>query len=185
MNTNGRNPLLRYVHPARNELFPDILEDFREVARRAPEEAVAQGIAAAFRSEETGSRAKMVADLFLHSDARQRADLLNILVAFIGENARHALSNAGLFGLDADSRHVTAEWTLELSPEAIGVIAAEAEQQDSRVVDRISAFYAPYSAVVSKLGVPAVLTILTHIAGRASSDVNLWLSVQRGSVRSM
>ena len=179
MKTDRRDALAQYAHPQPNQLFPDVLDDFREVVMRAPEDAIAQGIAATLRSEGTASFAQMVAGLFLHSDGEQRAELLNILVTCIGEDTKHALRNAGLFGLDPDSGQVTAEITMQLSPEAIGGIAVEAKRRDSVVIDRISTFYAQYSAIVSKLDAHAVLRILTHIADRASRDVELWLTVQR------
>ena len=151
MNTNRGEPLSRYAHPQRNQLFPDVLDDFNDIVKRAPEEAIAQAMAAAFRTEENASFADIVADLFSYSDAELRAGVVNILVSYIGRDTKRVLSNAGLFVLDPDSRQVTEEMTTHLSAEAIGVIAAEAEQRDSCVVDKVSAFYARHTAVVSKL----------------------------------
>jgi hypothetical protein len=99
------------------------------------------------------------------------------------EYTKRVLSDAGLFGLDPDSRQITEEMTTQLSPEAIGVIAAEAEQRDSCVVDKISEFYSQHTEVVSKLGAHAVATVMRDIAQRASRDLDLWLTIQSDSVR--
>jgi len=111
MNMNRGQPLSPYAHPQRNQLFPDVLNDFNDVVKRAPEEAIAQAIADAFRTDEDASFAPIVADLFLHSDTELRAGLLNILVSHLGRGTKCVLSNAGLFGLDPDSRQVAEETT--------------------------------------------------------------------------
>jgi hypothetical protein len=183
MKMNRGEPLSRYAHPQRNQLFPNVLDDFNEVVKRAPDEAIAQAMAAAFRTDEDASFAHIVANLFLHSDVELRAELLNILMNHIGRDTKRVLSDAGLFGLDPDSRQITEEMTTQLSPEAIGVIAAEAEQRDSCVVDKISEFYSQHTEVVSKLGAHAVATVMTDIAQRASRDLDLWLTIQSDSVR--
>jgi hypothetical protein len=185
MNTNRGQPLLRYAHPHRNQLFPDVLDDFNDMVKRAPEGVIAQAIAEAFRTDENASFAPIVADLFVHSDTELRAGLLNILVNHIGRDTKRVLSNAGLFGLDPDSRQVAEETTTQLSPEAIEVIAAEAEQRDSGIVDHVSAFYARHTEVVSELGAHAVASVLTQIAQRASKDLDLWLAIQSKSPQSV
>jgi len=185
MNMNRGQPLSPYAHPQRNQLFPDVLNDFNDVVKRAPEEAIAQAIADAFRTDEDASFAPIVADLFLHSDTELRAGLLNILMNHIGSDTKRVLSNAGLFGLDPDSRQVAEETTAQLSPEAIEVIAAEAEQRDPCVVDKVSAFYSRHTEVVSELGAHAVVSVLTQIAQRASKDLDLWLAIQSKSLQSV
>jgi hypothetical protein len=168
MNTNRREPLSRYVHPQHNQLFPDVLDDFNEVAKRAPKDVMAQAMAAAFRADEKTSFGAIVAKLFLHSDAELRAALLNMLISHVGRDTKRVLTNAGLFGLDPDSRQVSEETTAQLLPEAIGHIAAEAEQRDSRTVDEVSALYARHTQVVRKLGAHAVVTVLTQIAQKTA-----------------
>src|ERR1700739_86309 len=54
--------------------------DYQQVARTAPQNVVASGISQAFRSDQTPPFPQMVADLFSHSDANQRAGLLNSLL---------------------------------------------------------------------------------------------------------
>ena len=182
---NRGDPLSRYTHPQRNQLFPNVIDDFSDVVQRSPEEAIAQAMTATFRTDENASFAPIVADLFLYSDAELRVGLLNILMRYVGRDTIRVLSNAGLFGLDPDSRQVYEETATQLSPEAIGIIAAEAEQQDSSVVDKVSALYAQHTAVVSKLGAPVVATVLAQIAQCASRDLDLWLTIQSDSVRSV
>ena len=164
MDTSRREPLSRYVHPQHNQLSPHLLDDFNEVAKRAPKEVIARAMAAAFRADEETSFGAIVAKLFLHSDPELRAMLLNMLMSHVGRDTKRVLSNAGLFGLDPDSRQVSEETTAQLLPEAIGHIAAEAEQRDWRTVDEVGALYAQHTQVVRKLGAHAVVTLLTQIA---------------------
>jgi hypothetical protein len=49
---------------------------FDKVARAAPQEAVADGLAAAFRSDKTAPFGQMLAQLFSQSDGAQQAGML-------------------------------------------------------------------------------------------------------------
>ena len=122
MNTNRGERLSRYAHPQRNQLFPDVLDDFNDVVQRSPEKVIAQAMAAAFRADENTPFAPIVANLFRHSDAELRAALVNILVSHVGHETNRVLSNAGLFGFDPESKQVTEGTTTQLSPEGIGVV---------------------------------------------------------------
>ena len=62
MNTNRGERLSRYAHPQRNQLFPDVLDDFNDVVQRAPEKVIAQAMAAAFRADENTPFAPIVAN---------------------------------------------------------------------------------------------------------------------------
>src|SRR5262245_54360108 len=97
---NRADQLLQYAHAQRKQLFPNLLKDFQELVRRAPNEAVVQGIAAAFYAGSPESFADSVRNLFVHSDDALRAELLNTLVRSVSRETQDALSNAGLFGLD-------------------------------------------------------------------------------------
>src|SRR5580765_6862859 len=57
--------------------------DFVRVAENAPTDAVASGIAQAFRSDQTPPFPQMLASLFEQSDPTQRAGLLNRLLGSI------------------------------------------------------------------------------------------------------
>jgi hypothetical protein len=130
--------LLSYAHPRPNQLFPNILEDFSDLAKTAPAEIIAEGLSAALQSDETASFGHLVADLFLRSDAEQRAGLLNILVEHISESSCGALANAGLFGLTSYASQISSARTMDISPEAVLVMAMEAERRDAAVVYRFS-----------------------------------------------
>lgn len=162
--------LLSYAHPRPNQLFPNILEDFSELAKTAPAEAIAEGLSAALQSDETASFGDLVADLFLRSDADQRAGLLNILVEHISGSSKAALANAGLFGLTSYANQITLVRIMDISPEAVFAMAMEAEQRDATVVDRVSAFYAHHPAIVRTLGVGVVSVIMTYIANNNRNE---------------
>src|SRR4051794_32949089 len=70
-------------------------QDFDQFARAAPEPALAEGLASAFRSNETPPFPQMVSHLFAQSDGGQRAGLLNTLLGAVGpEIASRVLSGS-------------------------------------------------------------------------------------------
>lgn len=63
--------------PARSNV-PD---DFDQIAQTAPQSELADGLAAAFRSDQTPDFGKMAAQLFSNSNGQQRAGILKRLSA--------------------------------------------------------------------------------------------------------
>ncbi len=66
--------------PARSNV-PD---DFDQIAQTAPQSELADGLAAAFRSDQTPEFGKMAAQLFSNSNGQQRAGILNTLISVAG-----------------------------------------------------------------------------------------------------
>src|SRR5262249_39116906 len=146
--------------------------DFGELVRRAPNEAVVEGIAAAFYAGSLESFADSVRNLFVHSDGALRAELLNILVRSVSRETEDVLSNAGLFGADPASRHVLHELASLVSPDAVTIIAADAQRLDPGVMDEVSRLYAPHTAILINLEARTLSAILMHVA-RICVDLNL------------
>ncbi len=153
--------------------------DFDELARRAPQGAVSQGLAEAFRSNQTPPFGNMVSNLFANSSGQQRASILNTLIAAAGPmvlqqvmsrmgGASGASNNplSGLIGMlgGGQQPHVTPEMAEQVPPQTVEQIAAEAEKQDPSVIDRLSDFYSENPTLVKGLGAAALAIAIAKIA---------------------
>ncbi|MBA2501286.1 MAG: hypothetical protein H0V27_00260 [Pyrinomonadaceae bacterium] len=147
--------------------------DFDRLAQSAPNSAVADGLAAAFRSEQTPAFGQMVSQLFNNSNGQQRASLLNTLIAAVGPTLVAQLLSkrggglSGLAGLlGSGQREVTPEEAEQIPPDAVQEIAAYAEKKDPTVIDQISDFYSQHPTLVKVLGAAALTIALSQIAQR-------------------
>ena len=141
-------------------------QDFQQVTKAAPPNAVANGISQAFRSDQTPPFPEMLANLFTHSDPNQRAGVLNQLLSSITPGTLMALP--GLKGLSAllQGGNVTAGQASQISPDQVQQMAAHAEKQNPSVVDQVSSFYAQHPEVMKVAGSLAVTIALQHILKR-------------------
>ena len=148
---------------------PDTVhDDFDQTAQAVPLGALADGLSAAFRSDQTPDFGQMVAGLFGQSNGQQRAGILNTLISTLGPTiaaqlfARKGLSGlAGLLG--GGQTEVTPEQAEQVSPEAVQDIAAQAEKQDPSIIDMASNFYAEHPTLVKSLGGAALAIALAKI----------------------
>src|SRR5438270_13838913 len=83
-------------------------QDFQQVAKAAPQNVVSSGISQAFRSDQTPPFPEMLGNLFSHSDANQRAGLLNRLLSSVGPGALTALPGLGSLSSSLNAGGVTA-----------------------------------------------------------------------------
>ena len=60
---------------------PDVHVHFDQVAQAAPSRTIAEGLAAAFRSDQTPAFGQMLSTLFTNSSGEQKAGLLNELMS--------------------------------------------------------------------------------------------------------
>ena len=148
---------------------PDTVDDdFDQTAQAVPTGALADGLSAAFRSEQTPEFGQMIGNLFGQSNGQQRAGILNTLISTLGPTiaaqlfARKGLSGlAGLLG--GGQTEVTPEQADQVSPEAVQDIAAHAEKQDPSIIDMASNFYAEHPTLVKSLGGAALAIALAKI----------------------
>lgn len=148
---------------------PDTVhDDFDQTAQAAPLGALADGLSAAFRSDQTPAFGQMVANLFGQSNGQQRAGILNTLISTLGPTiaaqlfARKGLSGlAGLLG--SGQTEVTPEQAEQVSPEDVQDIAAHAEKHDPSIIDMASNFYAEHPTLVKSLGGAALAIALAKI----------------------
>ena len=148
---------------------PDTVhDDFDQTAQAAPLGALANGLSAAFRSDQTPEFGQMIGNLFGQSNGQQRAGILNTLISTLGPTiaaqlfARKGLSGlAGLLG--GGQTEVTPEQAEQVSPEAVQDIAAQAEQHDPSIIEMASNFYAEHPTLVKSLGGAALAIALAKI----------------------
>lgn len=146
----------------------DVNAHFDQVAQAAPSSTVAEGLAAAFRSDQTPPFGHLVGKLFANSNADQKAGMLNRLTSFVGPGKlEEVLSGAGLSGLAADAGgRLTPDQAQKLSPEVVQQLAAHAEKGSPTIVDSLSSFYAQHSSLVKTLGGSVLAVALAKIAER-------------------
>lgn len=165
--------LQQYTSASDTDASPQVTEDFDQVAQAAPSSTLAEGIAAAFRSDRTPPFGDMVANLFNRSGGDQQAGLLNTLIAAAGPAlVSQILSRKGGSGLDVTrllnggQTELAPDQAHQIPPDAVREIAAEAEKQDPSVIDQIGSFYAEHPTLVKTLGGAALSIALAKLAQR-------------------
>lgn len=167
---------------------PDTVhDDFDQLAASAPPSTLSEGLAAAFRSDQTPEFGQMAANLYSNSSGQQRAGILNTLLRAAGpvimSQVLSRFSNSGgsgsssgggglsgLIGLLGGGQHeVTPEQAEQVPPEAVAQIAEQAHQKDPSIIDRVSDFYAAHPTLIKTLGAAALTIALTQIAQRQSN----------------
>ncbi|HXZ80760.1 MAG TPA: hypothetical protein VEG30_12570 [Terriglobales bacterium] len=147
----------------------DVTQHFEQAAQAMPSSAIADGLAAAFRSNQTPAFGNMLSSLFAQSNGDQRAGMLNQLIASVGPGAITSLLGGGaLAGLLAGGNQITAAQAQQISPEAVQQLAEHAEKADPSIIDKASAFYAQHPALVKTLGGAALTIAMAKLAQRQS-----------------
>ena len=154
--------LLQYAGAPPQQLFPDIVADFRAVASTVRQEQLRQGLAATLYA----APADVITELFRHSDVNQRVAVLRILFSYLDRKCLDFLADAGVLGFPPSSLAIAPEVATQLSPKALGSLAAHAADQDSTVIDGIAAFYAQYPGVIGYLPARALTHIMLDLANR-------------------
>ncbi|GAC1399754.1 MAG: hypothetical protein NVSMB56_14830 [Pyrinomonadaceae bacterium] len=164
----------------------NVHEDFDQAAQHAPSNVIADGLAAAFRSNETPAFPQMLGTLFNQSSGEQKASMLNTLIAAAGPALlSQALSRGsssgsggaagGSFGglgnvlnLLSGGGQVTPQIAEQIPAEAVEQVAAHAEQQDPSIIDKISSVYAEHPTLIKTLGGAALSIALAKMAQRVN-----------------
>ena len=143
---------------------------FDEVARAAPPEILGQGVADAFRADNTPPFGEMVGQIFGRSNPQQQAGVLNQLLRSIGPGVLSALGGGILGRMSAPAnggaQQMTPQQASQLTPEQVQEIATKAEQHDPSVLDRVGSFYAEHPQLVQTLGSAALAIALAGVANR-------------------
>jgi hypothetical protein len=156
----------RYVGGTSQTSDEEVHRDFDQVATRAPQPQIADGLATAFRSDKTPPFADMLGRMFGQASGQQRAGLLNTLIEALGPGiASQILSRAGgaLSGFGG-GRPMTPDEAQRVPSDVATSLAAEAEKRDPSVVDRISNFSASHPGLIKAIGAGALTMVLSHLA---------------------
>ena len=157
--------------------------DFDHVAPQVAPEVLGDGIAEAFRSDQTPAFGDMVGQLFGGSNPNQRAGLLNQLIAAAGPALLGKLGGmlggggggggggllGGLFGgagAPAAPGQISAADAERISPAQVREMAEAAKQSDPGIMDRVGGFYAQHPELVKMLGGAALAIALGRMANR-------------------
>src|SRR5271166_5826081 len=143
-------------------------EHFDQVAQTAPPNVIAEGLSAAFHSDQTPAFGNMVSGLFSQSTGEQKAGMLNHLIASVGPGALAQLAGGGALAslLGGGATQVTPQQAQNISPEIVQQIATHAEKVDPSIVDKASAFYAEHTTLVKTLGGAVLSIALAKVAER-------------------
>ena len=147
-----------------------VADHFGQVAQAAPPSALADGLAAMFRSDQTPPFAQMIGQLFSNSTASQRANLLNTLLSSgAGASILSQVATSAGINLPAglgSTAPVTPEMAQQIPIEAVQQAAAHLEKQDPSIIDRVSQIYAEHPTLVKTLGAAALTLAMAHLANR-------------------
>src|SRR3954471_4230353 len=93
---NELSGLLKQYTGAEPGQAPDTVhDDFDQLAQAAPQPAVADGLAEAFRSDQTPDFGQMTANLYSNSHPQQQAGLLNTIRKHAGPSILSHLTGGG------------------------------------------------------------------------------------------
>lgn len=181
---NQLGGILQQYNGAQPDQAPDTVDDdFDQLAQNAPPSALADGLSAAFRSDQTPDFGQMAANLYSNSGGQQRAGILNTLLRAAGPAILSQVLSRGAGGDGASSsgggglggiidllrggqQEVTPEQAEQIPPEAVEQIAQQAQQKDPSIIDRVSDFYAEHPTLIKTLGAAALTIALAQIAQR-------------------
>ncbi len=139
---------------------------FEAVSGVVPQQQLAQGISAAFNSDQTPAFGQMLGHLFNQSNPEQKAGLLNQLLGMAGPGLlSQVLGQAGLGGLTPGSQ-ISPQQAAQVNPEAVTTLATEAHSQNPNIVNSVSEFYAQHPTLVKGLGAAALGIVLSKMAHR-------------------
>ena len=144
----------------------DVQAHFDQVAQAAPSSAIAEGLAAAFRSDQTPAFGQLLSTLFTNSNADQKAGMLNQLISSVNPaTLTQILSGAGLTGLlGGAAAQLSPDQAQRVSPEVVQQLATHAEKANPSIVDTLSSFYAQHGTLVKTLGGTVLTVVLAKMA---------------------
>jgi hypothetical protein len=137
---------------------------FQQVAQAVDSGTLAQGIAAAMRSDQTAPFSQLVSQLFASGSADQKQAMLGTLLSSVTPEQRAQLTSL-IPGLAAGAP-VTSGQAVTVSPDAVQSIAARVEQHNPGIVDKMSTLYAAHPTLVKTLGSAAMMIAMRKIAER-------------------
>lgn len=141
----------------------NVENDYAQVAHQVPQSQLANGLAEAFRSDQTPAFGQMLKSLFERSDPQQRAGILNQLLSAAGPSV---LTSLGLGGLanTLGGGTVSPDQANQVPPETVQKMAEHAQAHNPSIVDEASQFYAQHPKLVQALGAGSLALIMSHLS---------------------
>jgi hypothetical protein len=141
---------------------------YDQMAQAVPQDTLSDGIAHAFKSDQTPPFEQMVGGLFGQSNPDQKAGLLNQLLAALGPGgvAQVLAATGGLGALAGiqPGTSVTPQQAQQIPPQAVEVLAQQAARKDPSIVDKAAGFYAQHPTLVKAIGVGALALLMSRIS---------------------
>ena len=156
-----RDILSQYADRSYQQPVPEAPDDFERIAIDAPPEVLRDGLADAFRAEETPPFPQMVAQLYGRSDGQQRAGLLNEILGSLAGGAA-----SGPLAEMLQRNRISPEEADRVTPEQLQETMARAERRDPSIIERASQFYARHPGLVRQLGAAALTIAMRGMARR-------------------
>lgn len=150
---------------------PNAQDHFDEVVRSISPDVMGQGVADAFRADETPPFPDMVSQMYGQSNPQQQAGLLNQLIRAIGPSVLSAIGGGMLGRMSAQPGgsglpQLTPQQAQQVTPQQVQEIARRAEEHDPSVLDKVGGFYAQHPDLVKTLGSAALAIALAGISNR-------------------
>ena len=141
----------------------DTAAHFQQVAQSVDSGTLAQGIAAAMRSDDTPPFSQLVSQLFESGSGDQKSAMLSTLLSSVPPDLRAQLSSMipGLGGAVTSASAAQA-----VSPDDVQQLAERVHQHDEGIVEKMSALYAKHPALVKTLGSAAMMIAMRKIGER-------------------
>ena len=134
-------------------------QHFDQVAQAVPSNVLADGLAHAFRSDQTPDIGALVGQMFGNSNGQQQAGMLNQILATLGPAVAASLAGGTLGGvMSPGSSQITPAQASQLSPQQVQDVVEQAHQMNPGIADQLAAFYSQHSGLIKTLG-GAVLAI--------------------------
>jgi hypothetical protein len=124
-------------------------QHFDQVAQRASPDLLSQGLAAAFRSDQTPAFAQMAAQMFGHATPEQQQAILAHMQGVLGADAGAVLGGQSV------------------SPDVVQSTLEQAHADNPSIIDKMSDFYAQHPGLVKTIGGAALTIALAKMAEHA------------------
>lgn len=149
----------------------DVHQHFDQAAQSVPQNAMADALSHAFRSDDTPAFGQMVSSMFSQSNGEQKAGVLNQLLSSVGPGALASIGGGGLLSrlLAGGTRQLSAEQAQTISSETVQQLATHAERADPSIVDKASFFYAQHPTLVKTLGAGVLSIAMAKLAQRQAA----------------
>lgn len=143
---------------------PAHVAQLQEAANSLPPSQLGQGLAAAFRSDQTPAIGQMVGQLFGNSSGTQQAGMLNQLIASLGPAVAARLAGGALGQvMQPGSAQITPEQAQQLSSDDVQRIVDHAHEVRPGIADALGSFYAQHAGLIKTLGGAALTVALVHL----------------------